>query len=107
MRIDDLKLLNFRNYEVLSLKFHPTFNIIYGNNGEGKTNLVESMYVLGLTRSFRMVNDKTLIFQNKTQAKIEGNVHNRFDTNYQIIINKEGKKVKINKDNVSKLSDYV
>lgn len=107
MRIDDLKLLNFRNYEVLSLKFHPTFNIIYGNNGEGKTNLVESIYVLGLTRSFRMVNDKTLIFQNKTQAKIEGNVHNRFDTNYQIIINKEGKKVKINKDNVSKLSDYV
>jgi len=107
MWIEYLKLLNFRNYESLELNFHPSLNIIYGNNGEGKTNLVESIYVLGLTRSFRLVNDRTLIHQNATVSKIEGNVYNRFETNYKIILSKEGKKVKINNNKVLKLSDYV
>ena len=61
MWLEYLKLLNFRNYESLELNFHPILNIIYGNNGEGKTNLVEAIYVLGLTRSFRLVSDRTLI----------------------------------------------
>lgn len=107
MWIEYLKLLNFRNYESLELRFHPSLNIIFGNNGEGKTNLVESIYVLGLTRSFRLVNDKTLIHKNATVAKIEGNVHNRYETNYKIILSKDGKKVKINNNKVLKLSDYV
>lgn len=107
MWIEYLKLLNFRNYESLGIRFHPSLNIIYGNNGEGKTNLVEAIYVLGLTRSFRLVNDRTLIHQNATVAKIEGNVHNRYETNYKIILSKDGKKVKINNNNVLKLSDYI
>ena len=107
MWIEYLKLLNFRNYESLELGFHPSLNIVYGNNGEGKTNLVESIYVLGLTRSFRLVNDKTLIHKNASLAKIEGNVHNRYETNYKIILSKDGKKVKINNNKVLKLSDYV
>ena len=107
MWLEDLKLLNFRNYEKLNLKFHPTLNLIYGKNGEGKTNLVESIYVLGLTRSFRLVHDRTLIHQDFELAKIEGIVHNRYETNYQIVLNKDGKKVQINKKKVLKLSDYV
>ena len=107
MIIQSLELENFRNYETLGLNFHPTLNIIYGNNGEGKTNLVEAIYVLGLTRSFRLVNDRTLIHQNATISKIEGNVHNRYETNYKIILSKDGKKVKINNNKVLKLSDYV
>lgn len=107
MWIEYLKLLNFRNYELETFQFHPFCNIIYGNNGEGKTNLVEAIYVLGLTRSFRLVTDRTLIHKNFSQAKIEGIVHNRFETNYKIILNKDGKKVKINNNNVLKLSDYV
>lgn len=107
MWIKYLKLLNFRNYNNLEIHFHPTCNLIYGKNGMGKTNLVEAIYVLGLTRSFRFVQDKTLIHKNATVTKIEGSVYNRFDTNYKIILSKEGKKVKINNNKVSKLSDYV
>ncbi len=107
MWLEYLKLLNFRNYEYLSLNFHPTLNLIHGNNGEGKTNLVEAIYVLGLTRSFRLVSDKTLIRKDQSVAKIEGNVHNRYETNYKIILSKDGKKVNINNNNVLKLSDYV
>ncbi|MCI8574895.1 MAG: DNA replication/repair protein RecF [Bacilli bacterium] len=107
MWLEYLKLLNFRNYEKLDVKFHPTLNLIYGKNGEGKTNLVESIYVLGLTRSFRLVNDRTLIHHNYELAKIEGSVHNRYETNYKIILSKDGKKVQINNNKVLKLSDYV
>lgn len=107
MWLEYLNLLNFRNYEALHLRFHPTLNLIYGNNGEGKTNLVEAIYVLGLTRSFRMVSDKILICKEASAAKIEGTVHNRYETNYKIILSKDGKKVKINNNNVLKLSDYV
>lgn len=107
MHIEYLKLLNFRNYESLELNFHPHLNFIYGKNGSGKTNLVESIYVLGLTRSFRPVTDKILIHEKGTVAKIEGNVYNRFKTNYKVILGFDGKKVKINNNSVLKLSDYV
>ena len=46
MKINNLKLLNFRNYEKIELSFSPSYNIIYGENGVGKTNLVEGIYVL-------------------------------------------------------------
>lgn len=107
MWIKYLKLLNFRNYEGLELHFHPKINIIYGNNGMGKTNLVESIYVLGLTRSFRLVNDRVLIHKNASMAKVEGLIENRYETNYKIILSKDGKKVNINNNKVMKLSDYV
>ncbi len=107
MWIGYLKLLNFRNYEAIELQFHPTLNIFFGKNGEGKTNLVESIYVLGLTRSFRLVNDNTLIHQKASIAKVEGNIHHRYETNYKIIISKDGKKVKINNNKVLRLSDYI
>ena len=51
MIIDDLKLLNFRSYSTLNLKFNPKLNIIYGMNGAGKTNIVEAIYALSLTKS--------------------------------------------------------
>ena len=62
MKLTFLKLVNFRNYLNLEVSFHPNLNIIYGKNGSGKTNLVEAIYVLALTRSFRIVGDKTLDF---------------------------------------------
>ena len=43
MRIDVLKLYNFRNYNRLTISFHPNLNLIYGKNGSGKTNLVEAI----------------------------------------------------------------
>lgn len=53
MTIDSIKMQNFRNYESVQLKFAPKINIIYGKNGSGKTNIVEALYVLGMTKSFR------------------------------------------------------
>ncbi len=107
MKLNSLKLHNFRNYEHLNLEFSPNLNIIYGNNGVGKTNLVEAIYALSLTKSFRTNNDKYLIRNGELSTKIEGEVEENTINNYQVILNKEGKKVKINNNISSKISDYV
>ncbi len=107
MKIELLKLLNFRNYKKLEITFHPNLNVIYGKNGSGKTNLVEAIYVLGLTRSFRLSQEKTLIHDGSVSTKIEGLILNKYKTSYTVLLNKEGKKVKINDHKVDKLSDYI
>ena len=107
MKIQHLKLINFRNYEKLELDFSDRFNIIYGQNGAGKTNLIESIFVLGLTKSFRGSVDKVLIMNNKDVCKVEGRVQDKYVNEYKIIIKNDGKKVKINSTKVEKLSDYI
>lgn len=108
MKIHQLKLLNFRNYEKLDLKFSLNYNIIYGSNGGGKTNLIESIYVLALTKSFRGTVDNVLIMNNKDVSRIDGYVEsNNLTTKYRIILKDSGKKVKINENNIDKLSDYI
>ena len=107
MKIQQLKLLNFRNYEKINLDFSDTYNIIYGNNGVGKTNLVESIYVLALTKSFRGTVDKVLIMHNKDVARIEGEIKDKSVDKYKIIIKDDGKRVKINNNKIDKLSNYI
>ena len=107
MKIQHLKLLNFRNYEKLELNFSDNINIIYGNNGSGKTNLVESIYVLALTKSFRGTVDKILVMNNKDVCRIEGSIHDEYDETYKIILRNDGKRVKINNNKIDKLSDYI
>ncbi len=107
MQIRDLKLVNFRNYERLELEFNSYLNFIIGQNGMGKTNLVESIYILSLTKSFRTTNDFTLIKHNALKTKIEARIENIVLDKYSITISKEGKNVKINEKKVSRLSDYI
>lgn len=107
MKIQHLKLLNFRNYEKMEVSFSPNYNIIYGNNGSGKTNLVESIYVLALTKSFRGTVDKVLLMNNKDVCRVEGIVSDKYTDKYKIIIKDGGKRVKINDTKVDKLSDYI
>ena len=107
MKIQHLKLLNFRNYEKMEISFSENYNIIFGNNGSGKTNLVESIYVLALTKSFRGTVDKVLLMNSKDVCRIEGEVTEKYTNKYKLIIKDDGKKVKINNTKVDKLSDYI
>ena len=50
MYLKKLNLKNFRNYDNLDIKLNKNINIIYGNNAQGKTNLLESIYVLSMAR---------------------------------------------------------
>lgn len=58
MKILQLKIKHFRNIDFLDLNLNPGINIFYGNNGQGKTNIVESVYTLAKTQSFRIPSSK-------------------------------------------------
>lgn len=107
MQISSLKLLNFRNYESLELKFSPKINLIYGKNGMGKTNIIEAIYMLGLTKTFRSNNDDIVIKKGKNVAKIEGTIKDSILNNYKIIINNAGKRIKIDSNKIARVSDYI
>ena len=107
MEIVNLKLLNFRNYENLELNFSPFKNIIIGKNGMGKTNIVEAIYVLALTKSFRGQSDDVLIKTGEKTLRIDGDIKSSFIDNYKVIISKTEKKVKINNNVIKRFSDYV
>ena len=108
MILKKIELLNFRNYEKLSTRFYKGINIIYGDNAQGKTNLLESIYVLGITKSHRSFIDNSLIknFQNK--AIISGIINNgSLDVNLKVIIENNKKVLKIDDTTIKKVSDYL
>lgn len=108
MRIRDIKLLNFRNYDDLKLEFSDNINVIIGNNGEGKTNILESVYVLSLTKSNRYGIDTDLIQFKKNAFKIEGNVvDDDLLRKFSISFSKNKKIVSINGKEIKKISDYI
>lgn len=71
MKIESLKLKNFRNYELLSLGFDKSTNIFYGDNAQGKTNILEAVYLSGTTKSHRGTKDKDMIQFGANESHIE------------------------------------
>ena len=108
MILNTIQLTNFRNYNSLKITFSPGINIIYGKNAQGKTNLLESIYVLALTKSHRSFIDPNLIKEKENQAKISGTVKKDNITSiYEVIIESKKKKCFIDHDEIKKLSDYL
>ena len=71
MVIKSLKLKNYRNYDLLDLTFDPKTNILYGDNAQGKTNILEALYLSGTTKSHRGTKDRDIIKFEKDEAHIE------------------------------------
>lgn len=107
MQIEELKLLNFRNYEKVLVSFDKNLNIIYGNNGSGKTNLVEAIYFLALTRSFKQTNLNILIRDNTNLTKVEGVIKNKYRNTYKVMFDNDTKTIKIDQNKIDKISDYI
>lgn len=70
MQVKELAIKNFRNYEEETVTFNKGVNFIYGANGSGKTNLVEAIYFLSLSRSFKRCSDSDLIRKGQDKAEI-------------------------------------
>ena len=108
MNIERLQLTNYRNYESLTLDFSPKINVFIGENAQGKTNVMESIYVLAMAKSHRTSNDKELIRWDADYGKIEGMVEKRYGSlPIELTVSKKGKKGKINHLEQSKLSNYI
>ena len=65
MKIKSLELTNFRNYKSQKITFSENLNIIVGNNAQGKTNLLESIFICAIGRSPRTSKDKDLVNWNE------------------------------------------
>ncbi|MDD3138188.1 MAG: DNA replication/repair protein RecF [Lachnospiraceae bacterium] len=71
MKIKSLKLKNFRNYELLQVDFDEHTNIFYGDNAQGKTNILESIYLTATSKSHRGTKDRDMIFFGEDESHIE------------------------------------
>ena len=108
MWIKNIELKNYRNYDNLKIDFNNNMNIIIGNNAQGKTNLLESIYVLAVTKSFLSNSDKNLIKFDNHFSKIKGFLDGNNGTNYiEIIINDNGKCIKVNNKEIKRISEYI
>ena len=108
MRIKSLKLKNYRNYDELNIDFSPGLNIFIGDNAQGKSNILESIFVLALTKSYMSVKEQNLIKDGSNYFLIKsvvdfGNIENTFEFSF----NGNTKKVKINRNEVKKFNEYI
>ena len=85
MIIKSIELKNFRHYEDLNIKFDNGTNILYGDNAQGKTNILESAYVSGTTKSHKGSKDKEMIHFGKDESHIRTLVEKK-EKQYQIDI---------------------
>ena len=108
MKIKRLKLTNFRNYLNLEIELNPNINIFIGNNGEGKTNILESIYVLSLTKTNRVGNEVDLIKYGEEIAKIEGIIDSdNIIKKKEINISYKKKVLLINNKEIRRNKDYI
>ncbi|MEY3028977.1 MAG: hypothetical protein RL198_374, partial [Actinomycetota bacterium] len=109
MWISKLELTNFRCYEHIAANFNPGFNLIWGNNGLGKTNLVESIHFCSAFDSHRTTATTHLIRENESEATISAtlNFSGRAINQVTKLSNPGQTKVWVNSSPKKKLSDAI
>lgn len=110
MVLQELQLTNFRNYTKTLIQFNSGINILFGKNGQGKTNLLESIYYLALTKSFRTGNDRTLVRTNAEFFRIQGEFRTIQGRLWQSAIAyspAQGKRLVVNGEKIQKFSEYI
>ncbi|OZM56559.1 DNA replication/repair protein RecF [Lottiidibacillus patelloidae] len=108
MYIEELTLTNYRSYVKTKVSFENKVNVILGENAQGKTNIMESIFVLALAKSHRTTKEKELIRWDEEYAKIEGTVKKSNGlASLQLVITTKGKKAKVNSLEQRRLSDYI
>lgn len=107
MYINKIKLLNFRNYEEQEILLNPNINIFYGDNAQGKTNIIESIFLCAIGKSFRTTKDKEMIKFNKENASVYIE-YKKVDREGTIKIDIENKKnIYVNGIKIKKLSELL
>ena len=107
LKVNSLKLKNFRNYDLLNVEFDGSTNIFYGNNAQGKTNILEAVYLSGTTKSHRGSKDRDMIRFGEDESHIE-TVVEKNGISYQIDMHlkkNSPKGIAINKMPIRKASE--
>ncbi len=108
MHIESLKLTGFRNINQAHLDFDAAFNVFYGENAQGKTNVVEALYLCGMFQSFRTERRRELIGWDHEQALLECRYHSQ-GLAYRLGMALQGRerRLSMNGQNVERLKDVL
>ena len=109
MYLETLRLINFKNYQNIAFNFNQEINCLVGENGVGKTNVLDAIYYLSLTKSFFNIADSDIILHNESFFSILGNFHKN-DRSYNVkcktqLNNK--KSFSINGKDYDKMKDHI
>ena len=108
MYLENIELQNFRNYDTTELSFSPSINVLIGENAQGKTNLIESIYFLAMSRSHRTSRDRELIRWDSDFSQVKGLLKKKsHSVPLEIVLSKRGKMAKLNHLEQKKLSNYI
>jgi DNA replication and repair protein RecF len=107
MYIKSLTLKNYRNYDEVEIHFNDHINIIYGKNAQGKTNILEALYLCATAKSHRTSNVKELIQFNSEEAHIKVEIINSsHNDTIDVHLKKNNKKsIAINKMTIRKFNE--
>ncbi len=110
MKLTDLKLLNFRNIEKESIFFKKNINIFYGGNGQGKTSILEAIYFLGITKSFRVNDEKAVLKTGQSYFDVNGLFKKQNGKTFTIRVffsGAEGKHIFYNNEKIKTFSSVI
>jgi len=108
MYIEKIVLKNYRNIDNTYLNLNSNLNFFIGNNGQGKTNLLEAVYLMATTESHRTNKDSELIQWNKDRALVQLKIiKTNFDLKISYRIENRNKLIKINNNPLEKMSDLI
>ena len=109
MFLRKLELNNFRNISKIDFEFNKNINIFIGNNAQGKTNVLESIYFLAITRSHRTHNELNLIKNDALYTNVYGTFFDDSKNTHMlsILLNEKGKKVSVDNIMQKKISNYL
>jgi DNA replication and repair protein RecF len=106
MNLGKFEVRNIRNLHAVSLQLTPRVNVFYGNNGSGKTSLLESVWMLGLGRSFRAKRHGTLINHEAQECTVFGEIENEKATPVGIRRGRDGSRdIRIGGNRVAQVSE--
>ncbi|MGM0410734.1 MAG: DNA replication/repair protein RecF [Bacillota bacterium] len=108
MYVEKILLKNFRNIKDVHLDLNPNFNFIIGNNGHGKTNFLESIYLLATARSHRTNIDREMVNWEKSEALTQIMLNKRdYKLKISLLLQGSKKTIKINNTPLEKISDLM
>ena len=107
MFIEKIKLKNFRNYIEQEIKLNNGINLFYGNNAQGKTNIIESIFLCSMGKSFRARREKEIINFNKNETQVEIKYTKKDREGKIKYIIGENKNIFINNIQIKKMSEIL
>src|SRR5229473_4320917 len=107
MYLTDLRLRNFRNYARLDVEFSPGFHLLLGDNAQGKTNILEAIYLIGTLRSFRGVGGAQMVRHGQKGYFVGSRIVGQGDHEIKMYWSSQERSLSLDAQPVRKLSEYL